>query len=1098
MLCAIFVLLGVIGFNKMPIDLMPGGDSGVLTIFVGIRGGLPPEDIESLVTKIVEDEMATLPHLDEIISVSRKERAVITLNFKVGTDTTRSALEVQERLAKIRGKLPKDIEKPVVSRYDEGQSPVMILAMSSKNYTPEQMREVADNQLKPILKRVDGVGNIEIGGGREKKILVEFDKGRLEAYAIPINQVVGQIGQENLNLLSGKVEQTRDSYYVRTVGAFKTLEDIGNLPIAVTKEGSRIRLRDVAEIRDFYMEADSYSRLNREPVVSIYIQKETLANTISVAKKINEALETFKKEMDPKISLSVVSDRSIAIDKALGNLKGSLVQGALLVGFILLLFLRDLITTSYIFVTIPLSLVMTLAIMYFCGLSLDAMTILGLILASGQISDNSITVLENIHQYKRKLVQYVMRWNPRIHSTSKIPALYKPLVKVGARGELQINQDLADKTFAIEGTSRMFLVMFASTLTAVIVFLPIVFLNPQVRILYKGLSVTVTAALLCSLLVAVTIIPCLSANIPTRWVKESSFFSTYFWIFLDTKLKRFKIFFDLWYSKSERIFQKTLKKIWKKKKMDEDIVITSQTRRKLFNTSGGMRRYRHIVSYFMRKRYRVALVLILLVIGSGYLFKFLDKEFIGSQEENEFIIFVELPSGTKLDVSDKVVTEIEKTLNQIPEVQKSVKNSVARVEGWSSKIYVTLVPSIERTRTTQEVMNFLRPLVSKVGQEYDAFVYFSEAASAKEFVIDVFGYDYNKLRDIAVKIAQGLEKVPGLADIKLRYKPGRPEVRIEVDREKSSLFSFSVNDIAQSLHAQIRGLRATYFVTPTSQIETVARLQEQYRKTLEDIQNLTLINPKGEIISIRQLAKFEFGLTPSEIWRKDRERMIQVSANRGDVSLNKVAEKGMEALRQINIPTGYYYEIGGDYPKMIETEKESSFAFMITIILVYAVLASLFESYSQPFLILTAVPLTLIGVIPLLYITDTPVTLGTYIGFIMLGGISVNNSTILVDVFNEIRKDKNVLRALLQSGQERMRPILATTLTNVLGMIPLVLAKQGSGSLWSPMAMTVIGGMTASTLLLLFVLPGFYLIIQDIKSFGTKLFSGLLELKGKE
>ncbi|MBI2915812.1 MAG: efflux RND transporter permease subunit, partial [Elusimicrobia bacterium] len=432
MIYAIFCLMGVMALFRMPVDLMPGGDAGVLTIFVGIRGGLPPEDIESLVTKIVEDEMSTLAHLDNIVSVSRKERAVVTLNFKAGTDTSRASLEVQERLAKIRGKLPKEIEKPVVSRYDEGQSPVIILAMSSKSYTPEQMREIADNRLKPALKRANGVANIEVGGGREKKILVELDKNRLEAYALPIRQVVGQIGSDNLNILTGKVETSRDSYYVRTVGAYQTIDDIGNLPIAVTKEGSRLRLRDVAEIRDFYMEAESYSRLNREPVVSAYIQKETLANTITTAQEVKRVIDAFRKDLDPRITTQIVTDQSVAVEKALDNLKSSLYQGAFLVGSILLFFLRDFISTSFICLSIPLSLVMTLAAMSLFGLSLNIMTISGLAIASGQVVDTSICVLENILSHKTKFLRFLNRWDTRDASGSgnTIPSVYQSFVKL--------------------------------------------------------------------------------------------------------------------------------------------------------------------------------------------------------------------------------------------------------------------------------------------------------------------------------------------------------------------------------------------------------------------------------------------------------------------------------------------------------------------------------------------------------------------------------------------------------------------------------------------------------------------------------------------
>jgi len=502
----------------------------------------------------------------------------------------------------------------------------------------------------------------------------------------------------------------------------------------------------------------------------------------------------------------------------------------------------------------------------------------------------------------------------------------------------------------------------------------------------------------------------------------------------------------------------------------------------------GMTLYPYIrsVAFLMRHRYKLLAVGTLVLFNCSVLYKSLDKEFVGSTEENEFIIFVELPSGTKLAVSDKVVGAVEKAVGEIPEIQKSVKTAVARVEGWSSKLYVTLVPQSERVKTAQEIITELRPLISKIGQEHDAFVYFSEPVSSKEFLIDVFGGDYGKLRDVAVAIAKNMEKVPGLADIKLRYKEGRPEVRIQMDRQKASSFQFTVEEVAESLHAQIRGLRATYFLTPKAQIETVARLKEQFRKTLEDVQLLTLINGRGVIVPIRQFAEFNLGLTPSEIWRKDRERMIQVSANRGDLSLNKVAREVDKALQNLQVPTGYYYEFGGDFPKLVETEKESRFSFIVMVVLIFAVLASLFESYSQPLVILTAVPLTAIGAIPLLYVTGTPVTLGAMIGFIMLGGISVGNSIILVDIFNNLRKRNGTFKALLLAGIERTRPILMTSLTAILGLFPLVLDRDGTGSLWSPLAITVIGGLTASTALVLYVLPCFYLLLQDAQIWAQK------------
>ena len=1105
MVYSVLTLLGVVSFLHMPVDLMPGGDAGILTVFVGIRGGLPPTDIESLVTKPIEDAMATLPNLKEMTSVSRKERAVVSLSFKPGVDTKRMSLEVQERLAKIKGKLPKEIEKPVVSRYDENQSPVMILAMSSKHFTPEDMRDIADNQLKPLLKRLPGVANIEIGGGRERKILVEFDQDRLEAYALPIRQVISQIGMENLNALTGKMDRETSSYFVRAVGAYRTIHDLEELPIAVTKEGSRLRLKDVAQVKDYYSDQESYSRMNREPVVSTYIQKEAMANTIETCAEIKKAVDEYKKTLDPRINFQVVTDQSIAIQKALKEVKKSLLEGACLAGIVLIVFLRDFLSASFIFVSIPMSMIVTCAVMDWTGISLNVMTISGMALASGMIVDDSIVVLENIEAQKRRLLEYL---NRRRLENAAPPPEGPPKEKEDAAEDESIPNSMEElverlgekeslRLAPVYATGEMILAVSASTLTKVIVFLPIIFLNAEVKQLYMGLAITVSASLMISLLVSMTIIPCLASNVSPTLVRESSYWSTYFWLFLMTKLKRLSDLIERIVPRVRHLWRKAAKRVLKRPD-DPDPILASNRPTRLFKFGHGLRKYRHTVSRLMRWRYPMAALIFVLFAASLFIYTKLDKEFVGKGDENEFTIFVELPSGAKLDVSDKVVRSVEKLLADVPEVQKSVKTQISRVEGWSSKIYVTLNSSLERTRSVQDVINQLRPLLSKIGGQYSAFVYCSEPESSKEFVVECYGPDYDKLRDMAVQVSQRMEKVKGLVDVKLRYKPGQPEVRIEMDRQRAAAFGLTVNDIAMSLHAEIRGLRATYFMTPTAQIETIARLQEQYRKNLEDIENLSVINQRGVIVPLRQFATFEFGLTPSEVWRKGRERTIQASASRQDVALSKVATGVLKALQGIQIPPGYYFEIGGDFPKMMETEKQSRYAFLMMIMLVFTVLASQFESYAQPILILVAVPLCFIGATPLLYVTKTPVTLGTLIGFIMLGGISVGNSIILIDVFNHLHKTRRTLRALMEAGQERLRPIVMTTLTTTLGLVPMLLGGKESGSLWAPLAMTVIGGIIVSTILILFVLPAFYLILQDTQNWTSRKLQELWQRLGRK
>jgi HAE1 family hydrophobic/amphiphilic exporter-1 len=1081
-------IVGLFALTQLPVDLMPNAGSGSLTVFIGVRGGLPPEDIEVLVTKIVEEAVSATQHLTSVMSVSRKDRAVTTLIFEPGTDVSFAALEVQERLAKIRNKLPKDIEKPIVAHYSENDYPIMILALTSDRYTPEQLRATVDNSLKPMLTRVDGVANVEVGGGRERKILVEFDQGRLEAYQLSIRQIIAQLGENNLNLLTGKVEQRRDSFQVRTMGQFNTIDDIKKFAVAVTKEGSRIKLEDVAEVRDFYLEADSYARLNKKPTVQVYVQKESNTNTIRVAREVKEVVEKFKGEVMPEgVNMLVVTDQSIFIGEAIGAVKSNLMGGSLLTGLILWLFLKEIKHTSVLFLAIPISTLATLAMMFLSRLTLNVMTLSGLALGIGMVVDSSTVVLENVLERKKHFLKH----NP--------------------------GGDVREAT--IRGTDEMAVALLAGTLTTVVVFLPIIFINKQVKILYSGLAYTITYALGWSLIVALTVVPLAASRLAMP--EYSGYLSPAWkarligWLLRlpapPLKLmRRLPRSWDLWRDPAldepaaaepppepppavEAPAEEPAPdgpppgrwRRWRDLAADFWRARVEPILRK--NIRGlrehPARTFRHWCSLSIRHQLNVSTVVLVLtaVCMLAYVFV-LEKEFLGTTEQNEFIIFVELPAGAKLDISDQVVAEVEKVLSDTPEIAKVVKTAAARVEGWSSKVYVTLLPQSERARSVAEIITELRPKVSEIGAVYDTFVYFSEPEASKEFLIDVFGQDYNVLRDVAVGIARRLQNVKGLADIKLRYKPGRPEVKINIDKDRAAVFGFTVKDIAETLHAQIRGLRATYFYTASEQIETVARLQEKHRKTLEDINFLTLSAYDGSLVPLQQVATFEFALTPSEIWRKDKQRMIQVSANREKLALSTAAKRTRAVLKGMEVPTGYYFQIGGDYVTMVQNEKEFRFAFIIMGGLVFIVLASMFESYLQPVIVMATIPMALIGAIPLLHFTHTPVTMGVYIGLIMLGGIVVNSAIILVDQINLlVREGRPLLKSVLVASQQRLRPILNTSLTTIIGLMPMIWSKSESAQLWAPLALTVVGGLTVATFLTLFMIPALYYHAETLK-----------------
>jgi multidrug efflux pump subunit AcrB len=913
-------VLGLFSWWKLPVDLVPNAAAGSLTIYVGVRGGLPPEDIENLVTKVIEEAVATVQHLRSVLSVSRKDRSVVTLTYEPGTDLSFAALEVQERVAKIRNKLPKDIEKPVVAHYSENDYPVIILSLTSDKNTPERLREIVDNQIKPKLMRVNGVANVEVGGGRERKILVEFYQDRLEAYQLPIREVIDTIGRNNVNLLTGKREDGAAEHFVRAMGQYKTIEDLKNLNVRRTREGSSIRLRDVADVKDFYLDAQSYARLNRKPTVSVYVQKENNSNTIRVAERVRKVARTVQEEvLGTQIQMDIITDQSVFIKEAMDNVTSSLSMGMVLTLLVIFFFLRDWRHTLVVFLSAPVALLITLSFMLSIGLSLNIMTLSALALGIGTVVDGATVVLENILHKKRH-----------------------------ARKEGKPEDGVV---LSVQGTEELFVSLIGSTLTTVVVFLPIVFINKQVKILYSGLAYTIAFSMAASLLVAVTLVPLLASRLalpahkgylsPTEkaklaliveWFKGKTpafVFRSTAWA-LETARQAWarwghhhakRVFppgpppaapvlsaadgtplLPLWKEYAVSAHHAWYGRIWPLVK-SEWAYLRARPQRAFLRWSSAAIRWQKWIFIGMALAAGVSVYLYLTV---------LEKDFLGTTEQNEFIIYIELPAGAKLDISDQVVRKVEQVLSDTPEVSETVKTAAARVEGWSSKVYVTLRPAFGTVALDsghhQAIFDLRWPTSARVTILLSTF---RSPKRPKNFSLMCLGW---------ITISCGIWRALFLNDskpfrdsptLKLRYKPGQPEVQVMVDKDRAALFGLTLRDVAEDLHARIRGLRPSYFFTDASQMEIIARDKEQFRKSLEDIHSLTMMSPLGGNTSIQQIARFEFALTPSEVWRKDKQRVIQVSANREKLALSTAAKKSLSALKGLEAPNGYYFQIRG-------------------------------------------------------------------------------------------------------------------------------------------------------------------------------------------
>lgn len=992
------LLLGIIAMFRLPIQLYQSSGSGIISITTRIRGGIPPTEVETLVTRPVEEAVGTVSYLTAMYSTSREAESRVTLQFEPGTDMDFAALEVREKFAKVKDKLPKEIEKPVIAKYDENESPVMILAITSETVTPERLRDLAEEKLKPLLSRVSGVANVRIYGGREKKILVELDQNKLTAYQISIKRVMQVLGSNNYNVLAGDMARGGKKYSVRALGEFKSIEEIGNIGVATTVHGSIIRLKEIAEVRKDYMEAQDYARLNLDQNIFIYIKKESLANTIDVTEASTEVIKSFYESLPSKekseISYEVMNNSGIFIRRAINDVKSSLFLGGILAMFIIWIFLNDLRATFIISVSIPLSVVATFIAMDFLGITINVMTLSGLTLAIGILVDGSIVVLENISKKRQE-------------------------------GETVKNS-------IIHGSEDVWLSLVASTVTTIAVFLPIIFIDKEIRITYEGLAFTVTASLIASLLVALTLVPTVSFLLGSR-KKASKSFIPINWL--------------------KRLYKKIL--IW-----------SFRDRLVVFFGIG-----------------------IVFLVSTTNLMR-MNFDIPSTLKENEFAVIVMPPPGANLDTNDEAVRRLEDLLHSYQEVH-SISTTVRKDE---PKLFVTLIDKDIREITKKDIMDQIREkgkeVIQKIHKDYSVVVDQGSGTDAnKQLVINIFGFEDEQLEKLAKVISNKLGEIPDMGNILMTDLRKRPEYSIKINKARAALYGLTVQDISEVIHTQVRGMRPTKYHYEGREIETITRLREEDRATLDDIMKLIIPTPRGDNILLEQVASLVPTEGPTTIDRKDKYRYVFVKGRIFNGSLEEKAIEAEKMLNEIEFPKDYFWRFAGKYPQLVKGKNQMTYAIIITIVLIYMILASLFQSYYQPFIILFSVPLATIGVWLALELSDQPLSQSVLLGVLMLAGIVVNNAIIMIDHTNFLTSSGyGKIKAVIVAASDRLRPIMMTTMSTVLGFAPLAFGFSESADLWRPLAVTVIGGLLSSTLLTLFIIPNIYIMFENFIAVLRKIF----------
>ncbi|MEO0112258.1 MAG: efflux RND transporter permease subunit [candidate division WOR-3 bacterium] len=1003
MVALAFILFGIIGVLRMPIDLFPKVELPVAVVAT-LYPGAGPEEVEQEVTKELEKQISTVSGVKEIASRSMENFSVITVTFDWGIDLDAATNDIRDKLDLILPQLPKEVNKPYILKFDPSMIPVMNLALIG-DVDEATLTRIAED-LEARLQRVSGVGTVIRIGGVEEQVKLFINPKALYQTGITLDNLIMTLKAQNLNFPIGYFNYQNEKYLLRVVGRFNDLRDIENLIIGY-KNNQPIFLKDICEINWEKEEKENYVRFKGKDCIFFAVQKKPQANTVAVANNLRKEVGKIQKELPENINFLIVFDTSELIKRSINNLVNNLLLGAVLAVFILFLFLRRLRATIYVAFAIPLSLFFALFFMYLFGFSINILSISGLAIAVGMLVDCSIVVFESIYRH---------------HELG-----YEPIMA-------------SQKGTEVVGTA-----VTASTLTTIGVFLPLLFITGILSVFFKELSLTVTFALLSSLVVALTLIPLLTSKF-FRWEEKEE--------------RGIKKFFKDTYERLENFYMK-------------------------------------IIKYALEHRKLIVLFILGLFILSLSLLAVIGFEFFPEQQIRRLEVNAEMPIGTNLYTADKAISELEK---YIMEKYENDLDGIVTQIGGAASIYQTIAQDIKTSsgvitlvlkREKKGRIKELEEDIRKKAKEIPGLKV--RVASTRGYVqfagmggsnlnIEIYGDDLENARELTKKIISAIETIPYLVDLKGSLEEAEPEIQFVVDRNKAILYGLTPYQIGYALRTKMVGEVATKYRTGGKEYEIILKLKREDIDDIRNIENIFVNSQFGQVL-LKDIAEIRLAKAPVVIEHKNTQRVATITGNVVGQSLGRVAMKVKNIIDKLDKPIGFSIKITGAYEEMVKSYRDLFFAILIAIILVYMIMSAQFESFLYPFVIMFTVPLAIIGVIFILFITNTTFSLISGIGVLVLVGIVVNNGIVYVDYVNQlIRKEGMSLKeAVIKGCQVRLRPILMTALTTIFGLLPLAL-KLGEGSeLWSPLGISVIGGLLFSTILTLIFIPVLYYIFSKKK-----------------
>ncbi len=1007
MVTLIVILLGLSSFTRLQIDMLPSIEMPTLSIRTGYEGASPVV-MERLVTQIIEEIVATVPGVEELTSESSEGNSRVRVRFNWGTDIDTAAIDVQAQLEDEINELPDDIQRPRVSKFDVASFPVVIMGISSP-MNPVELTSLIENQLRFRLAKVPGVAQVDTWGQYKREIRIELDPTKINALGISINDILDAPRDANLDLPAGSINQGKYEVTLRAPAEYLSLEQIRDTVVA-KQDGGFITLGQIAEIHDTHEKRSLVTRLNGNAGLNIAIRKQPKANTVDVAAGVLKEIERINRDF-PQLLVIPVTNQGNFIEQSIKNVAQSVLYGGGLAVLVLLLFLGNIRSTLVITLAIPISVIATFAMIFFGGFTINLMSLGGLALGVGMMVDSSVVVLENIFRRYQD------------HGENAAVASTKGAAEVGGA-------------------------ILASTLTTLVIFVPLAFVQGVSGLLFKELGFTVMFSLTCSLLVALSLVPMLAS----KMLKQSR---------------------------------------------TEQHTPDGASGKLLFSFAKYFERFNALYATLLQNalhhRWLVIFLSATLLAASLTLLPFIGSDFLPPSDEGQVSVFGEMEVGTRIDLIDRQTRMLEGLV--LPAVPETV-SSVTRVGlGWRNsrpfgEIRMSLSPAAERQRSNTEIAADLRKLVEgkipgmkiRVRAPQGQFILERILGGDQGLTVEVRGFDLNTLDSLAEKAGSAIENINGITDVEISRNAGVPQQEVVIDREKVADLGLTLRDVSKILETALAGTKVGEFRSAGQSSRILVQLKDVDNVTLPEILDLIISTPNGDRVVLRNLVETRESRGPAVVERKDQQRIVAVRANIAGRDLSSVAEDVRSALADVVKPDGYELLVAGNIEEQEKASRELITSLLLALVLVFMVLACQYESFRDPLIVMISVPLAIIGVLVTLFATNTTLNLQSYIGCIMLGGIVVNNAILLVDQASRLRhRGYSVTDAVTEAGRRRLRPILMTTTTTVLALIPLALGIGEGADAQAPLARAVVGGLTASTMITLILIPVVFSLVHSDK-----------------